>query len=364
VLANVPLGESNPSFREIAVDPDGSVGIVGSAAFRELYAIDLRGLTELPVPDADPASQRPSCHPVGGWEAGGVPCLRERVIAGPGGDLPPPIAIPVAGRERAGFVAQVRFGPEGVALATAFNSGKLAAVRLELAGLDSAAPILEGRLGEVATAFLTEPLGSSGTETGPGPLVVLPGPGGILEGSPLVWVTNGPDGTVMRGTLAGAPPDPDGDSDADGIADPLDPCPRTPGGVIDRDGDGVGNACDLCPDDPNPRGHRLGHETRRDGQRDDDADGRGNVCDAEVTSDGVVGAVDLEALAVSIGRRVEDGDCGLAPESIPRCAPYDLDEHGGRVAAGDLLRGLELLGTIDTGECPGCALPCAGPACP
>jgi hypothetical protein len=365
VLANVPLGESNPSFREIAVDPDGSVGIVGSGVFRELYAIDLRGLAELPVPDADPGLQRPSCHLVGGWEAGGVPCLRERVIAGPGGGLPPPISIPVAGRGRAGFVAQVRFASEGVALASAFNSGRLAGVRLELSGLDSAAPILAGRLGEVATAFLTDPLGSPGAETGPGPLAVLPGPGGLLEGSTVVWVTNGPDGTVMRGTLAGAPAVPDADSDGDGLEDPVDPCPRTPDAVGgDRDGDGVGNACDLCPDDPNPRAPRLGHETRRDGQRDDDADGRGNACDADVTSDGAVGSVDLEALAVSTGRRVVDGDCGVDPDATPRCAPYDLDEQGERISAGDLVRGLEILGTLDTAECPGCTLPCAGPACP
>jgi hypothetical protein len=365
VLANLPLGESNPSFREIAIDASGSIAVVGSASFRELYAMDVRGLEALPETQVDPALQRSSCHGAASWVVDGVPCLRDRVIAGPGGALPPPISIPGGGR--AGFVPEVRFAEDLVA-ATEFNGGRIAALRVDLDGLDGAAPILPDRFGAPATAVLTPPLGTPGAETGPGPMLLIPA-GGSLEGSTVAWVTNGPEGTVMRGSLAGVPSAVSADSDADSIPDALDPCPRTAApaldGHSDTDSDGVGDACDLCPEEANPRGLRLPHETRRDGQRDDDGDGRGNRCDADLVGTARVDGSDLSAMLGALGQLALAVGCpGGGAQGAAPCAAYDLDERGLLVSASDLLRALEQLGLFSPESCPGCALPCSGPACP
>jgi hypothetical protein len=169
----------------------------------------------------------------------------------------------------------------------------------------------------------------------------------------------------MRGTLGGVPTEWDADSDDDGWLDGEDLCPRVPDiEASDSDGDGVADSCDLCPAHPNPRGPRLPHETRRDGQRDDDGDGYGNACDGDFDSEGEwVSEEDLLLMLGAFGQPVTASDCPGADEPIS-CAAYDLNEQDSVVNVSALLRGIELLGTGVPVECPGCLLPCAGPSCP
>jgi cysteine-rich repeat protein len=52
----------------------------------------------------------------------------------------------------------------------------------------------------------------------------------------------------------------EGDTDADGYCDPIDPCPESadPDPLLDSDGDGIGDACDLCTSNlTKVRGFRL-----------------------------------------------------------------------------------------------------------
>ena len=66
-----------------------------------------------------------------------------------------------------------------------------------------------------------------------------------------------------------------GDSDGDGVRDPLDNCPTVANpDQADADGDGVGDVCDNAPDIANPD------------QRDTDGDGVGDVADSDDDNDG------------------------------------------------------------------------------
>jgi hypothetical protein len=365
LVANIPLGASSPSFREIGVAPLGSVAVVVSSVSPELYAVDLRGLDAFPASPADPALQRPSCDGAG-WETSGLPCLPDRVLVGRTAGADPPLVLP--GAPAGTFVSQARFGAGDFILAVAFDTGRVYALAVDLEGAGSAAPLLPSRFGEVVSAELAPPLGSQDPEdVGPGPFLVLASPTGGFEGTGLVWLTAFPDGNVNRGTLTGPLPVLVSDFDADGLTDSEDLCPRTTDPQDpDTDGDDVGDACDLCPSVPNPRGFRLPHETRRDGQRDDDGDGHGNACDGDFTTSGAwVDAGDVERVIASLGRSVTSTDCP-DPAGVPghACAAYDLDEEGSVVSAGDLAAELELLGSSTPVLCPGCALPCGGPACP
>ena len=82
LVGSFPLGAGNPGGRALALDPTGSVAVAGSQTYRRLYAVDVRGIAALPASDVDPRLQRPSCNDVAGDSAGGVPCLRTRVIRG------------------------------------------------------------------------------------------------------------------------------------------------------------------------------------------------------------------------------------------------------------------------------------------
>ncbi|RJP42926.1 MAG: hypothetical protein C4547_00075 [Phycisphaerales bacterium] len=63
-------------------------------------------------------------------------------------------------------------------------------------------------------------------------------------------------------------PEPDADTDRDGVPDVLDNCPNEPNpGQEDADDDGVGDVCDNCVDDKNAD------------QADADGDGYGDACD-------------------------------------------------------------------------------------
>jgi len=99
---------------------------------------------------------------------------------------------------------------------------------------------------------------------------------------------------------SGTPPDPNGDSDGDGVPNGVDNCPSVPNpGQADANGDGVGDACpnlsdsdsdhdgipdflDNCPTTPNPD------------QQDVNANGVGDVCEGspDVDSDGAPNSVD------------------------------------------------------------------------
>ncbi len=72
-----------------------------------------------------------------------------------------------------------------------------------------------------------------------------------------------------------------GDSDGDGVRDPVDNCPTVVNpDQADADGDGVGDVCDNAPDLVNPD------------QRDSDGDGVGDVADTDDDNDGVLDAED------------------------------------------------------------------------
>ncbi len=227
ILANIPLGNAAPGFGRIAVDPTGSVGLVGSAVLRALYAVDVRGLAALPLPAGDSAAQRASCTGAGAATVGGIPCAFERVIAAAGNPLAiPPCAAALCSPAPDGYTVEVRFGASGdFALATEYNDGLLAALAFDTTNLGAPHRLLPMRFGAAQTAVLTPPIGTFPAETGPGPLLVIPSAGGGLAGTEIVWATNGPVGRLGRGTLSGDPPPPGGDTDGDGVPDSQDNCP-------------------------------------------------------------------------------------------------------------------------------------------
>ena len=110
------------------------------------------------------------------------------------------------------------------------------------------------------------------------------------------------------------------DSDGDGVFDPCDDCPGTPGGVQvdgrgcrDTDGDGVGDDNDLCPGTPG------GTQVNADGCPDEDGDGvadpddqcPGTIPGAAVDSDGcptsTVFTAELSTSATAWGDYNNDG---------------------------------------------------------
>ena len=59
LIGSFPLGTGNPGGQRLAVDRTGSVAVATSHTFRWLFAVDIRGLADLPRPDLDPTLQRP-----------------------------------------------------------------------------------------------------------------------------------------------------------------------------------------------------------------------------------------------------------------------------------------------------------------
>ncbi len=122
-----------------------------------------------------------------------------------------------------------------------------------------------------------------------------------------------------------------GDSDGDGVPDPLDNCPFVPNpGQADSDGDGVGDACDNCLLTANP------------GQSDIDGDGLGDVCDncptffnpgqADADGDGVGDVCDNCPTLPNPGQADADGDgrgdgCDNCP-TVSNSGQLDSDSDG------------------------------------
>jgi hypothetical protein len=239
LVGSIPLGPGNPGGRSLALDPTGSVALAGSQTVRQLFAIDVRGLDELPVAPIDPGLQRPSCNASSADSAGGLPCLRSRVIRG--ADDPIALPPPPGASGIHSLVSEVRFAPTGeFAVATSFNDGGLALVAFDSRNLDRPHPLLASRFGAAETLAATGPAGEIGEECCPGPM--------ILSGTQVLFATASPNGVVVRGTLGGALAAPHGDLDSDGIEDALDVCPVSANAQqTDVDSDGIGDAC-QCGD--------------------------------------------------------------------------------------------------------------------
>ena len=245
-VGSIPLGAANP-FGPVVLDPTGSAGVTGSATYRRLYAVDLRDIQSVPTAPVDPRLQRPSCNDSAAPSAGGVPCLRSRVVRGAANPivLPPP----PGGNGVFSYVPQVRFAPSGdFVVATSFNDGGMAVSSFDPRNLARPHPLLATRFGPPETLAATGPAGVIGAECCPGPLLLRSTGGAGLATTDALFVTSSPTGYVVRGHLGGSLAPATGDTDGDGVEDALDVCPTKPDpGQADTSGDGVGNAC-QCGD--------------------------------------------------------------------------------------------------------------------
>ena len=249
LVGSFPLGPGNPGGADLALDPTASVALAGSPTLRRLYAIDVRGIATLPAQSGvDARLQRPSCNDTSAESAGGIPCLRSRVIRGGANAIALP-APPGSGAGAYSYVSQVRFGASGsFAAATSYNDGGLALVAFDARNLARPHPLLPSRFGVAETLAATGPAGQIGEECCPGPMLLRgSGTSSALTGTDVLFATASPNGYVVRGHLAGGLAQPAGDFDSDGVQDALDVCPVEPDDQADADGDGVGDAC-LCGD--------------------------------------------------------------------------------------------------------------------
>jgi len=253
LVGSIPLGPGNPSGRGLALDPTNSVAVAGSATLRQLVAIDVRGIAALPTAPVDARLQRPSCNGNSLPSAGGVPCLRERVIRG--GANPIVLAPPPGSSGAYSYVPQVRFGASGDFLAaTSFNDGGLALVAFDERNLALPHPLLPSRFGVPQTLAATGPAGEIGEECCPGPMILHANSAGGLAATDVVFTTASPNGFVVRGDLSGTVAQPAGDFDGDGVQDAVDDCPveanadqSDSGGLNSLSADGIGNVC-QCGD--------------------------------------------------------------------------------------------------------------------
>ena len=254
LVASIPLGAGNPTGA-LELDPSGAVGITGSTTFRRIYAVDVRGLESLPEAPVDARLQRPSCNDSQAASAGGVPCLRSRVIRGGANALllpPPPGASGVYS-----YVPQVRFAASGdFAVATSYNDGGMSFAAFDPRNLGRKHPLLGSRFGAAETLAATGSAGVIGQECCPGPLLLRATGSSGLTTTDALFVTASPNSYVVRGHLGGRlSAAAGGDADGDGVEDALDVCPlRADPAQSDTGGvgsaappDGVGDAC-QCGD--------------------------------------------------------------------------------------------------------------------
>jgi hypothetical protein len=253
LVGSIPIGAGNPEGA-LALDPTQSVGLASSATFRRLYAVDVRGIEDLPLAPVDARLQRPSCNDSSDPSAGGVLCLRERAIrAGANAIVLPP---PPGSSGIYSYVPTVRFAPSGdFAVATSYNDGGMAFVAFDARNLSRPHPLLPSRFGAAETLAATGPAGVIGAECCPGPLLLRSTGVPSLATTDALFVTASPNGFVVRAHLGGSLATPSGDADGDGVEDALDVCPLEPNpGQADTGGlgtaspaDGVGDAC-QCGD--------------------------------------------------------------------------------------------------------------------
>jgi hypothetical protein len=291
LVGSIPLGVGNP-MGPLALDPTGSVGLASSATFRRLYAVDVRGLSDLPLAPVDPRIQRPSCNDSSDASAGGVPCLRARAIRGGANAIvlpPPPGSSGIYS-----YVPAVRFAPTGdFAVATSYNDGGMAFVAFDPRNVTRPHPLLASRFGAPETLPATGPAGVIGSECCPGPLLLRATGAAGLATTDAIFATANPNGYIVRSHLGGSLTTPTGDADGDGVEDALDVCPLEPNpGAGQSDVGGVGTSSPP--------------------------DGVGDVCQCgDVSNDGHVDIADAFALREF-----------LANPSAPLAAPQKCDVGG------------------------------------
>ncbi|RMD96242.1 MAG: hypothetical protein D6812_17470 [Deltaproteobacteria bacterium] len=163
IVANFPLGMGGPAFQPLAITPDRRFGFLVSAAYREVYQIDLSVIPE----DFE------------GEE--GVRSLAEGVVA----DHAHPIRVGGGGK---GFLPQIAIEPGGrIAFVTDFEGGTLHPI--DLGGVPARSFPQSIRI--------TDPVPASG-EIGPGPLAFRPGiPHRDFTGPDLFVLTGFPTGFLV-----------------------------------------------------------------------------------------------------------------------------------------------------------------------
>jgi hypothetical protein len=181
-IATIPLYDANPAFDDLAIDPTGTVALLGDLNARHLYAIDLRELDALPP----------------GAPAGGPPVLDQAVIF----DGLNPLVIPaLQGGAPAvscpGQIVGVDFSNAGTrAYALETCDGSLASLAVDLSGNPSTAE-LRGRI-EVTGVFpVVAPLRADTFDQlrRPSSMKVRPGvPGVDYEGPDVFFLIAEPEG--------------------------------------------------------------------------------------------------------------------------------------------------------------------------
>lgn len=175
IVASYPLGLGAPSYKPIAIAPDGSRALLGSVAYNSVYELDLTVLNDLPesCPDS-------------------VPLLEEAVLAG----VEDPIVVGPGVGTVNDFIVQVVLNWNGTqAYATGYNSGTVSILDVEtregVASPKSVARVL-------ALTPPLDPLDPTQKEVGPGPLAVRPGRPGIDYTGPDLFVLTGmPTGKML-----------------------------------------------------------------------------------------------------------------------------------------------------------------------
>jgi hypothetical protein len=320
-VGSIPLGSANPGGRSLAVDPTGSVALAGSQTARQLFAVDVRGLDALSSAPVDPGLQRPSCNATSAASAGGLPCLRARVIRGSAAPivLPPP----PGSSGPWSLVPQVRFAASGAfAVASSFNDGGLGLVAFDARNVGLPHPLLASRFGAPETLRATAAGGAIGEECCPGPFVLRASPDGALAGTQVAFATGSPNGVIVRGTFGGTLAPPGGDHDGDGVEDALDNCPvaanpdqEDSGGLETSAADRIGDVCQCGDPDDDGRIDAADLMALRRFRA-----GALAALDAPAKCDvGGTAACDLVDVV-----RLARARAGLAPGIAHACAPFHL----------------------------------------
>ena len=186
LVATVPLGLAALSFDELAIDPSGRMALMGSAAGRVLYGIDLAPLPALPSSVAEPlVLDRDEAVLFDADEPFVLPARRNGA---------PPESCP-------GQTVGVAFNHAGDGIfATDFCDGTLTVVGTDVSGDPSTAELRE-RFLVFETLNVVAPIrpDTLGLPRGPGSVVVRPGVPGVDYTGPDVFVLVGQE----EGSLCG-----------------------------------------------------------------------------------------------------------------------------------------------------------------